>query len=98
MPSTCGFAGSEGISHVPGVMKLLTVTSPEMLLTRAEASEVASAACGAEVPVERIRTWERRGYLERAGVNEDGKPVYTALAVAKVAHRFRRYTRVSSAA
>lgn len=66
----------------------MVVTGPEMLLTRREAAEVAG------VSVERIRTWERRHHLERAGLNENGDPVYQALDVAKAAHRLRQYTRV----
>lgn len=74
---------------------MVTITGPDMLLTRAEAAEVAAA----EVPgcdKERIRTWERRGHLERAGLNEDGQPVYTAVAVAVAAHKLRRFTRVAA--
>lgn len=68
----------------------LVITGPEMLLTRAEAAEVA------RVDVERIRTWERRGHLERAGLNEDHQPVYTALAVAKAEYKLRGFTRVAA--
>lgn len=70
---------------------MVIVTGPEMLLTRAEAAEVAS------VDQERIRGWERRGHLERAGLNEDGLPVYKAVEVAKAKHKFDGYTRVSAA-
>jgi len=70
---------------------VVTVTGPYMLLTRAEAAEVA------QVSVERIRTWERRGHLERAGLNEAGQPVYEAVAVAKAQHKLFGYTRVSAA-
>lgn len=66
------------------------ITGPEMLLTRQEAAEVA------HVDVERIRTWERRGHLERTGLNEAGQPVYTALAVAKAEHKLRAFTRVAA--
>ncbi len=62
---------------------MVVITSPDMLLTRAEAAEVAG------VDVERIRTWERRKHLDRAGLNEDGLPVYRALDVAKCKHRFQ---------
>jgi len=71
---------------------MLTIAGPNMLLTRAEAAEVA------EVSVERIRTWERRKHLERAGLNEDGQPVYKAVDVAKARHKMRGYTRASAAA
>jgi DNA-binding transcriptional MerR regulator len=69
---------------------MVTVSGPEMLLTRREAAEVA------RVTPERIRTWERTGHLERAGLNEDGQPVYTALDVAKCQHKLHRYTRVAA--
>jgi DNA-binding transcriptional MerR regulator len=59
-----------------------------MLLTRAEAAEVA------RVSVERIRTWERRGHLDRAGLNDGGMPVYTALDVAKAQRKLQPWTRV----
>lgn len=62
---------------------MVVITSPDMLLTRAQAAEVAG------VDVERIRTWERRRHLERAGLNEDGLPLYRALDVAKCKHRFQ---------
>ena len=68
-----------------------TVTDPDMLLTRAEAAEVA------HVSKERVRAWERNGHLEREGLNDDGQPVYKALEVAKVAHKLRGFTRVSAA-
>jgi DNA-binding transcriptional MerR regulator len=71
---------------------MVTITGPDMLLTRAEAAEVA------RVSVERIRTWERRGHLDRAGVNEHGQPVYTALDVAKAQNHLHCYTRVGAAA
>ncbi len=61
---------------------MVVVTSPEMLLTRAEAAEVAG------VDAERVRNWERRGHLERAGLDERGWPLYRALDVAKCQHRF----------
>jgi len=63
-----------------------------MLLTRAQSAEVAG------VDVERIRTWERRKHLDRAGLNEDGLPVYRALDVAKCKHRFQGYGRGEEAA
>lgn len=69
---------------------MVTVTGPEMLLTRAEAAEVA------QVTRERIRTWERTGHLDRAGLDEHGRPVYRALDVAKAEHRLRGYTRVAA--
>ena len=71
---------------------MVVITSPDMLLTRAEAAEVA------DVPVERLRTWERRGHLERAGLNEQGWPVYRALDVAKAKHRFQGLGRGEMAA
>ncbi len=67
---------------MPGGATLVVITGPEMLLTRREAAEVAS------VDIERLRQWERRGHLERAGLNERGWPVYRALDVAKCKHRF----------
>ena len=81
-----------GISSRQGVFALLTITGPDMLLTRAEAAMVAG------VSVERIRTWERRGHLEREGLNEAGQTVYTALGVAKAKHKLDGYTRTSAAA
>ena len=62
-----------------------------MLLTRAQAAEVAG------VSVERIRTWERRKHLDRAGLDENGCPVYRALDVAKARHKFQGYTRSEAA-
>ena len=73
-----------------GAVSTVTVTGPDMLLTRAEAAEVA------RVSVERIRTWERRGHLSRAGLNDDGQPVYTAVEVAKTQHKLRPFTRVAA--
>ena len=70
---------------------MVTITGPDMLLTRPEAAEVA------QVSKERIRGWERAGHLERAGLNERGEPVYTALAVAKVQHRMHGWTRIAAA-
>lgn len=70
---------------------MVTITGPDMLLTRPEAAEVA------QVSKERIRGWERGGHLERAGLNERGEPVYTALAVAKVQHKMYGWTRVLAA-
>lgn len=68
----------------------MVITGPDMLLTRQQAAEVA------RVDAERIRTWERRGHLERIGLNEAGQPVYTALAVAKAEHKLRGFTRVAA--
>lgn len=82
MPS-CASRVPEGIFHVRRCVPVVVITSPDMLLTRAEAAEVAG------VDVERIRTWERRRHLDRAGLNEDGLPVYQALDVAKCKHRFQ---------
>lgn len=62
-----------------------------MLLTRRQAAEVAG------VSPERIRTWERRGHLHRAGLDESGNPVYEAVEVAKAEHRNRGYTRLQAA-
>lgn len=70
----------------------LVVTGPDMLLTREQAAEVA------RVDRERIRTWERRGHLPRAGLDDDGRPLYSALDLAKIEHRMRRFTRVGSPA
>ena len=69
---------------------MVTVTGPDMLLTRAEAAEVA------RVNVERIRGWERNGHLEREGLNEDGQPVYKAVEVAKTQYKLRGWTRVAA--
>lgn len=66
---------------------MVVITSPDMLLTAPEAAEVAGVKIG------RIRTWDRRGHLERAGLNERGWPLYKALDVAKCKHRFREYDR-----
>lgn len=67
----------------------MVVTGPEMLLTREQAAEVAG------VDAERIRTWERRGHLRRAGLDEHGWPVYAAVDVAVAEHRLRRFTRAA---
>ena len=63
-----------------------------MLLTRAEAAEVAG------VDKERLRTWERRCHLERAGLDERGWPLYRALDVAKCKQRFHGHARDEAAA
>lgn len=70
---------------------MVTVTGPEMLLTRSQAAEVA------HVSKERVRAWERRGHLERHGLNEHGDPVYLALDVAKTAHKLHGWTRTGAA-
>jgi hypothetical protein len=71
---------------------VVVITSPDMLLTRAQAAEVA------DVNAERIRAWERRGHLERAGLDEHGWPLYRALDVAKCKHRFQGCARGEEAA
>ncbi len=63
-----------------------------MLLTTAQAAEVAG------VKIDRVRKWDRRGHLERAGLNERGWPVYRALDVAKCKHRFQGCARGEEAA
>lgn len=75
-----------------GRCALVIITSPDMLLTRREAAEVA------DVDIERLRQWERRGHLERAGLNDKGWPVYRALDVAKAKHKFQGYGRGEEAA
>ena len=69
----------------------MVITGPDMLLTRRQAAEVA------QVSVERIRAWERRGHLPRAGLDGDGNPVYEAVAVAKAQHKLRGWTRLDAA-
>ena len=69
----------------------MVITGPDMLLTRRQAAEVA------QVSVERIRAWERRGHLRRAGLGEDGNPVYRAVEVAKAQYKLRGWTRVEAA-
>ena len=71
---------------------LVVITSPDMLLTTAQAAEVAG------VKIDRVRKWNRRGYLERAGLDERGWPLYRALDVAKCKHRFHGYARDEAAA
>ena len=61
-----------------------------MLLTVPEAAEVAG------VKPDRIRKWDRRGHLERAGLNEDGQPVYKAVEVAKAQYKLRGFTRIAA--
>lgn len=63
-----------------------------MLLTTAQAAEVAG------VKIDRVRKWNRRGYLERAGLDERGWPMYRALDVAKAKHKFQGYARGEKAA
>jgi hypothetical protein len=78
---------------MPGeAVALVVITSPDMLLTRAEAAEVAG------VKIDRFRKWEQRGHIERAGLNERGWPLYRALDVAKAKHRFQGYARGEEAA
>jgi hypothetical protein len=83
--SRCG-----GLFRALRGMLMVTVSGPDMLLTRREAAEVA------RVTVERIRTWERCGHLDRAGLDEDGRPVYRALDVAKAEYKLRGFTRVAA--
>ncbi len=71
---------------------MVVITSPDMLLTTAQAAEVAG------VKIDRVRKWDRRGHLERAGLNERGWPVYRALDVAKCKHRFQGCARGEEAA
>jgi DNA-binding transcriptional MerR regulator len=71
---------------------VVVITSPDMLLTVTEAAEVA------DVKPDRIRKWDRRGHLERAGLNDRGWPVYRALDVAKCKHRFQGCGRGEQAA
>jgi DNA-binding transcriptional MerR regulator len=71
---------------------LVIVTNPDMLLTVPEAAEVAG------VKPDRIRKWDRRGHLERAGLNDKGWPLYRALDVAKCKYRFHGYARNEAAA
>ena len=71
---------------------LVVITSPDMLLTVPQAAEVAG------VKPDRIRKWDRRGHLERAGLNDKGWPVYRALDVAKCKHKFQGYGRGEEAA
>jgi MerR HTH family regulatory protein len=66
---------------------VVVVTSPDMLLTSSQAAEVAG------VTKKRILQWDRRGHLERAGLNEHGWPVYRALDVAKCKQKFHGYAR-----
>lgn len=61
---------------------MVVITSPDMLLTTAQAAEVAGVKPG------RVRQWNLRGHLERAGLDERGWPLYRALDVAKCQHRF----------
>jgi hypothetical protein len=70
---------------------MVVITSPDMLLTTAQAAEVAG------VKIDRIRKWNRRGHLERAGLNEQGWPLYRAVDVAKAKHRFYGYARDEAA-
>lgn len=71
---------------------MVVITSPDMLLTVPEAAEVAG------VEKDRIRKWDRRGHLERAGLNGRGWPVYRALDVAKCKHKFQGLGRGEMAA
>lgn len=71
---------------------MVVITSPDMLLTTAQAAEVAG------VKIDRVRKWNRRGHLERAGLDEHGWPLYRALDVAKCKHRFHGYARDEAAA
>ena len=75
-----------------GRCALVVITSPDMLLTTAEAAEVAGVKIG------RIRQWNNRGHLERAGLDERGWPLYRALDVAKVKHKFHGCARDEAAA
>ena len=56
------------------------------LLTASEAAHYA------DVSVERLLGWRRRGHLEIAGY-KNGRPAYTLLDVAKAEHANRKWTR-----
>ncbi len=83
MPSAGKTAG--GLFSCAGRCVLVVITSPDMLLSTAQAAEVAG------VKIDRIRKWNRRGHLDRAGLDERGWPLYRALDVAKCQHRFAGY-------
>lgn len=66
---------------------MVTVTGPDMLVTAREAAELC------RVKIDTVRKWERRGHLERAGLNERGWPVYLAVDVAKAEYATRERAR-----
>jgi hypothetical protein len=78
--------GTEGFFRVRGV-NVVTVTGPEMLLTSREAAEIC------RVKIDTVRKWERRGHLERVGLDENGWPVYLAVDVAKAEYATRARAR-----
>ena len=90
MPSAREIAAG-GFLHVWRFVSVVIITSPDMLLTVPEAAEVAG------VKPDRIRKWDRRGHLERAGLNERGWPLYRALDVAKCKQKFHGYARDEAA-
>jgi predicted site-specific integrase-resolvase len=65
----------------------MVVTGPDMLVTAREAAELA------RVKIDTVRKWVRRGHLERAGLNEQGWPVYRAVDVAKAEYKTRERAR-----
>lgn len=69
----------------------MVVTGPDMLVTARQAAEL---AC---VRIDTVRKWTRRGHLERAGLNEDGWPVYRAVDVAKAEYKTRARARRTAA-
>lgn len=71
---------------------MVTVTGPDMLVTTREAAELC------RVKIDTVRKWERRGHLQRVGLNDDGWPVYLAVDVAKAEYATRVRARRSVAA
>jgi len=65
----------------------VVVYGPEMLVTTREAAELAN------VKIDTVRKWVRRGHLEVAGLDERGWPVYRAVDVAKAEYRTRQRAR-----
>lgn len=88
MPSAREAAGGHFICPEVGVV---VITSADMLLTSAQAAEVAG------VTKKRVLQWDRRGHLERAGLDEQGRALYRALDVAKCQRRFHGYARNEAA-
>jgi DNA-binding transcriptional MerR regulator len=68
-------------------VEMVTITGPDMLVTTREAAELC------RVKIDTVRKWVRRGHLDRAGLDENGWPVYRAVDVAKAEYATRERAR-----
>ena len=66
---------------------MVTITDPDMLVTTRQAADLC------RVKIDTVRKWVRRGHLEKAGLNENGWPVYRAVDVARAEYATRERAR-----